>query len=252
VLTHQALTSEPAAPASLTVYSVATGRAVRSWLAARGEGTFGNDAGAAPDNSTVRWLAGGRALAFTWTTQRDDKIKIGGGRPDENSYTETIQIRRVSLDRTGSDLTSGSSVVTALSKAAVGVCMALQPTGDGQGGLCGTQSQASAALGPGTYSERPVHFYGFSGRPAAGPPRQRLLGRVPPGTAECGDRVADVLWVSPSGSVLVGIVYTVLRSRDPAAGYPTVIGVLSEGRWTALPNRVLYDGPFGSPSFYAF
>jgi hypothetical protein len=70
----------------------------------------------------------------------------------------------------------------------------------------------------------------------------RVLYTLPSAKApkgKCVDEGVSVLWASPSGSTLVGIVSTAVTSNPVRPGtYTSVIAVLAHGRWTPLPIRV--------------
>ena len=83
-----------------------------------------------------------------------------------------------------------------------------------------------------------MSFYAYSGVPAT----YRLLYAVPAPKqlkGKCYAGNADVLWASPSASVMVAMVSV----PGPRGDQDTrVIGVISNGRWTQLPASVLHLG----------
>jgi hypothetical protein len=120
-----------------------------------------------------------------------------------------------------------------------GICSRLYATADGNGAVCGTQSLL--AVPNGTTNCRatlpPLTFRAYSGDGS-----YRVLYTVPSAKApkgKCVDGIAGVLWASPSGSTLVGVVSTALVSGSLNFGpFTSVVGVLAHGRWTPLPIHV--------------
>ena len=219
---------------TLRIYSVATGHALRAWQS----GNTALWAGFSPsnDNDTIRWLTNGHELAFVWSAEKATGPRSG---------TVVPEVRRVDLAKPGAGLIADSALVTLFSEP--GGCDTVQPTADGDGALCGTGPQF--ALGNGASCSSvvlPMGFYAYSGVPAT----YRLLYAIPVPkqlTGKCFSGNADVLWASPSASVMVAMV-----SVPGSHGDTNVIGVISHGRWTQLPASVLHLGQEPDNTAFAF
>jgi hypothetical protein len=217
---------------TLRIYSVTTGRTLHTWQS-------GNTvlwAGFSPgnDNDTIRWLANDHELAFMWSVEK----KTG-----PNSGAVVPEVRRVDLAKPGTGLITDSAVVTLLSESA---CDMMQPTADGDGVLCGSGPQFRLGAAACSSPVLPMGFYAYSGVPA----KYRLLYAVPVPKqlrGKCYNGNADVLWASPSASVIVGMV-----SEPGPHGDTNVIGVISKGRWTQLPASVLHLGQDPQSTPFAF
>jgi hypothetical protein len=221
---------------TLRIYSVATGQALHTWQS----GNVVSWVGFSPrnDNDVIRWLANGHELAFMWSAEK----KTG---PVESTLAP--EVRRVDLAKPGTGLITDSVLVTMLSEP--GGCTMMQPTADGEGVLCGRPPQFAPGRSAATCSspEGPA-FYVYSGVPA----KHQLLYAVPVPKqlkGKCYDGNADVLWASPSASVLVGMV----SMPGPHGNqYTSVIGVISNGHWTQLPASVLHLGQAPQYTPFAF
>ena len=230
--------------ATLSVYSVASGQALHTWQSVSKQSLEAIGANSGP-NGTVTWLANGHGLAFVWDAAQNtgqDLLKV------------TPEVWRLDLAKPpGTGLLAGSTPVAMIptgvsvaSKPGVagggwvnGICSRLYATADGNGAVCGTQSLL--AVPNGTTNCRatlpPLTFRAYSGDGS-----YRVLYTVPSAKApkgKCVDGIAGVLWASPSGSTLVGVVSTALVSGSLNFGpFTSVVGVLAHGRWTPLPIHV--------------
>ena len=223
----------------LRIYSVATGKTLHTWQSGNLVTYVGYNS--TSDNDTVRWLANGHELSFVWFAE---------GKTGAQSGTSVPAVRRVDLAKQGTSLVTDSALVTVLTGSVPGLCGMMQPTADGDGVLCGMPPQF--ALGQGTAScsspKLPMSFYDYSGVPAT----YRLLYAVPVPKqlkGKCYDGNADVLWANPSASVMVAMVSVPGPHADQ---YTSVIGVISDGRWTQLPASVLHLGPAPQNTPFAF
>jgi hypothetical protein len=208
----------------LRIYSAATGKALHTWQSGNLPMYVGYNS--TSDNDTLSWLANGAGLSFVWFAEQKTGQQAG---------TSVPEVRRVDLAEPGTGLITDSALVTALTGSVPGPCGMVQPTDDGV--LCGMAPQFATEQGATRCSspELPMSFYAYSGVPAT----YRLLYAVPvPGQlkGKCYDGNADVLWASQSASVMVAMVSV----PGPHSGlYTSIIGVISNGRWTQLPASVL-------------
>ena len=183
-----------------------------------------------PDE-TVRWLANGHELAFAW-----DAAQLTG----QGYLKVTPEVRRLDLAKPGTGLLADSTRVVMITTGwGNGFCSGLYPTADGNGAVCGTEAMFTLTGAPNCEATLPpLAFRAYSG----GGSSFRVLYTVPSAKApkgKCVDGIASVLWASPSGSTLVGIVSTALTSGSVGPGpYTSVVGVLAHGRWTPLPIHV--------------
>jgi hypothetical protein len=214
---------------SLRVYSVATGKALHTWQS--GKQTVYVGYNSTSDNDDIRWLADGQELSFVWFAEQQTGQQAG---------TSVPELRRVDLTKQGTGLIADSALVTALTGSVPGLCDMVQPAADGDGVLCGMAPQFATGQGAACVSpELPMSFYAYSGVPAT----YRLLYAVPVPKqlkGQCYDGNADVLWSSQSASVMVAMVSVPGPHSGP---YTSVIGVISNGRWTQLPASVLDLAP---------
>ena len=172
-------------PLTLSVYSVSTGQALRTWT----QRTNGFPAGygwywGRYSNSSITWLADGRTLAFA------DGFNSGANGPPLGGAFSGVKIRTLNLIRPSGDLLADSTVVFSSKNH---WCTTLQLTADGKTVLCGayggTFGKKSSANDP--------EIFEYS--VATGQPR--LLYRL---KGVYNTDVADVLWMSPDGSALIG------------------------------------------------
>jgi hypothetical protein len=195
-------------PLTLSVYSVSTGKALRTWT----QQTNGFPAGygwywGRYSNNSITWLAGGRSLAFA------DGTNSGANGPPLPAAFSGVKIRTLDVTRPGGDLLADSKVVYA---PASHECMTLQLTADGKTVLCGAYrgdfEKKSGANDP--------EIFAYS--VATG--RARLVYRFK-GVYNIG--LANVLWASPDGSTLV-----VSALAQNYAGRQPALGVQGAGRIT--------------------
>jgi hypothetical protein len=226
-----------AGTATLRVYSVASGQALHTWQSVSKQSLTGLGANSGA-SGTVTWLANGHGLAFVW-----DAAENTG----QNLLKVTPEVWRLGqLKPPGTGLLAGSTPVvmnpTGVFAGGVwvnGICSRLYATADGNGAVCGTESMLAAPNGTTDCQATmpPLAFRAYSGDGS-----YRVLYTVPSAKApkgKCVDGMASVLWASPSGSTLVGVVSTALVSGSLDLGpFTNVVGVLAHGRWTPLPIHV--------------
>jgi hypothetical protein len=216
--------------ATLRIYSVATGQALRTWQSESEQSLDDIGANFNP-NGTVTWLANGHGLAFAW-----DAVE----QPGQNPLKVTPEVRRLDLAKPGTGLLADSTPVVMITKGWVNqACDGLYPTADGNGAVCGTDpGVAMTAIATCHATLPPLAFRAYSGDGGS----FRVLYTLPSAKApkgKCVDEDVSVLWASPSGSTLVGIVSTAVTSNPVGPGtYASVIAVLAHGRWTPLPIHV--------------
>jgi hypothetical protein len=172
-------------PLTLSVYSVSTGQALRTWTQPANGGTPGYGwYWGRYSNSSITWLAGGRTLAFT-----DGNLSGENGPPLAATFS-VVKIRTINLASAGDSLLADSKVVFSSKNH---WCDALQITADGKtvfcGGYGGNSEKKSSAYDP------QITAYSV----ATG--KARLVYRLK-GAYNTG--VANVLWLSPNGSTLIG------------------------------------------------
>jgi hypothetical protein len=216
--------------AALRIYSVASGQVLRTWQSESKQSLDSIGANFNP-NGTVTWLANGHGLAFAW-----DAVE----QPGQNPLKVTPEVRRLDLAKPGTGLLADSTPVVMITKGWVNqACDGLYPTADGNGAVCGTDpGVALTAIATCHATLPPLAFRAYSGDGGS----FRVLYTLPSAKApkgKCVDEDVSVLWASPSGSTLVGIVSTALTSNPVGPGtYTSVIAVLAHGRWTPLPIHV--------------
>jgi hypothetical protein len=200
------------APGTLRLYSVATGKPVRTW----GWGTLPSSPipryGDVSDNSAgLTWLADHRTLAFTYYAKGQAPV-----------------VRTLDTTRPGDDLVASSRRVFTLPTSGPDACAVAQLTPDGRTVICGTVANLSQGCTPGQTEALEIDAYS-----AATGKRARVLYRY---TGPCGIDGAGALgWVGP-GNTVVAMVNT--GTFPPRGGEPfltkTVVGVLTQGKLVPL------------------
>jgi hypothetical protein len=182
-------------PLTIRLYSLATGTPVRTWTVdtkgfAAGFGWYWGRY----SNTALTWLKGGHTLAFMYGINNSS-----GGPPFTYGFTN-VTIRTVDADSPSGNLLGISKVLFRVPNGvgrAGTECDTVQLTGDGKTVLCGEDAgntlKRSTAYAP--------KFAAYS--VATG--KSRLLYQLP---GAYGIGLADVLWASPTGSTLLGSVYT--------------------------------------------
>jgi hypothetical protein len=177
-------------PLSLSVYSVSTGQALRTWT----QQTNGFPGGygwywGRYSNSSITWLADGHTLAFV------DGVDSGENGPPLAATFSGVKIRTINLTRPGGDLLADSKVVFTSKNH---WCMTLQLTADGTTVFCGSYGGNFApAKKSSAYDPEIIEYSVATGK-------SRLVYRFK-GTYNQG--MANVLWLNPNGSALIGSIF---------------------------------------------
>jgi hypothetical protein len=172
-------------PLTLSVYSVSTGKALRTWTqyTQRLPAGYGWYWGRY-SNSSITWLAGGHTLAFV------DGGNSGVNSPPLSFTFSGVKIRTLDLASPGGDLFADSKVVF---KSENHWCNNLQLTADGKTVVCGSYG-GNTATRSSAYDPEVIEYSVATGK-------ARLVYRLK-GAYNLG--VASVLWLSPDGSTLIG------------------------------------------------
>jgi hypothetical protein len=204
--------SSTAGALTLSVYSVSTGKAVRTWT----QPTNGSPAGYGWGwdryiNSSITWLAGGQALAFAdGTYSRENALP---------PVFSDVKIRTIDLASPSGDLLADSKVV--FSSVNHG-CHTLQLTADGKTVVCGTFGggpKKSAA-----YDPEILEYSVATGEP-------RLVYRL---NGVCNLGMANVLWMSADGSTLIGSLYRETYGSHLAITSEQFTGLITKGTRTPI------------------
>lgn len=215
-------------PLTVALYSLATGKPLRTWTA----DTNGLPAGIGwywgrYSNTALTWLDGGRTLAVMYG------INTSSGGPPPFTYGfSDVTIRTVDADSPSGNLLASSKVLLRISDPkgrANDGCDSLLLTADAQTVLCGEDAGNTAK--PTTADAPKIAAYSV----ATG--RLRLLYQLK-GAYEVG--LADVLWASPTGSTLLGALYA-----DDT--YPSVSG--SEPGKADQATGLITNGTFKTVRF---
>jgi len=213
------------ATASLRIYSVASGKLLRSWSTADGVDFSGPFIPGSDGNNGLSWVDDDRTMAFT---------VVSTGR-----QAASLAVRVVRMNASGTDLFRDSSLVwrDQLSAPANDVpsgplnCEAVGNTtlvASGQAVVCAASS----------YSERDDRVtLGWLSSPATTPSVGHTLYQVSIGASSwlAATRLqSDLLWAEPSGRTVV--VFWTSLAGGSAAHLVGHVGVVSGGRFTSLPS----------------
>ncbi len=209
-------------PGTLRLYSVATGKAERTWTwgalpyplpGYSGSSIFSNN------TTGLTWLSGGRTLAFTYY-----------------AHGQAPVVRTLLTTRPGGDLVAASRPVFTLPSRAPDACAEAQLTPDGQTVICGTQLPANTFCKTATLE---IDAYSV----ATGK-RQGVLYRFS-GKCSANDGIGALGWVGPGNTVVATVVAS--PGHPGKAGFNTevTVGVLSRGKLIpVLPGPLpLSQGP---------
>jgi hypothetical protein len=199
--------SSTAGPLTLSVYSVSTGKALRTWT----QPTNGSPAGYGWDwdryiNNSITWLADGRTLAFA-----------GGTYSRENAVPQIfsdVKVRTIDLASPGGDLLADSQVVFSSVNRE---CDTLQLTADGKTVVCGTF--ASGGKKSSAYDPEILEYSVATGE-------SRLVYRL---NGVCNFGMANVLWMSADGSTLIGSLYSETFGAHLAITSKQFTGLITKG-----------------------
>jgi hypothetical protein len=220
VLFQRGVWSGRSGPLTLSVYSVTTGRALRTWTQPTNDARigFGWYSGQY-SNTSVSWQDG-HTLAFD-----EGVYSRPVSAPLDPTFSD-VTIRTISLSQPGGSLLADGKVVFTAKGSS---CDTLQLTQDGKSVFCGT-SGGSADRKSSAYDPKIVRYSVATGQ-------SRLVYRRA-GVYNYG--VADVLWLNADGSRLIGAVFDETKVAMGATGYvddgPVVNGVLK-------PILVPVNGP---------
>jgi hypothetical protein len=208
-------------PLTLSVYSVSTGRALRTWTqqangARVGFGWYSGQY----SNTSITWQDG-RTLAF------DEGVYSRPASAQLDPSFSDVKIRTLSLSSPGGSLLAASKVVFTSRNSS---CDTLQLTLDGKSVFCGT-SAGSAGGKSSAYDPKIFQYTVATGK-------SRLVYRRA-GVYNYG--VANVLWLNADGSQLVGAVFDRTEmGGGTAIGYQDA-GPISKG--TLKPIIFPVNGP---------
>jgi hypothetical protein len=202
-------------PLTLSVYSVSTGRALRTWTqqangARVGFGWYSGQYA----NTSITWQDG-RTLAFDEGVYSPASVQPDPALAQLDPSFSDVKIRTLSLSSRGGSLLAASKVVFTSRNSS---CDTLQLTPDGQSVFCGT-SAGSADSKSSAYDPKIFEYTVATGK-------SRLVYRRA-GVYNYG--VANVLWLNADGSHLVGAVFDQTEVGGGAAiGYRDA-GSISKG-----------------------
>ena len=173
-------------PLTLSLYSVSTGKTLRTWTqqangARLGFGWYSG----LYSNTSITWLDG-QTLAF------DEGVYSPPASPQLDPAFSDVKIRTLSLSSPGGSLLADSKVVFSARNSS---CDTLQLTADGKSVFCGTSGGGASKSS--AYDPRIFEYSVATGE-------SRLVYRRA-GVFNYG--VADVLWLNPNGSGLIGAVF---------------------------------------------
>ena len=215
VMDQRDVWSRKTGPLTLSVYSVSTGKALRTWT----QRTNGNPAGygwywGRYSNSSITWLADGHTLAFA------DGFNSGLNGPPLGGAFSGVKIRTLDLARPSGDLLADSRVVYTPKNP---WCMTLQLTANGKTVFCGSYGGNTVKSGS-AYDPEILAYSVATGK-------SRLVYRLK-GAYNLG--VANVLWLSPDGSALVGSALAENNVKGQGGFGVQAIGLIGKGTFKAI------------------
>ena len=223
----------PSSPGTLRLYSVATGKALRTWTWGTLPNPVPGDGLASSYNHNragLTWLADGRTLAFTYY-----------------AHGQAPAVRKLDTSRPGGDLVAASRPVFTLPASGSDACGEALLSPDGRTVVCAGRSSASAICKTAT-----LEIDAYS---AATGQRARVLYRY---TAPCTrDGVGALGWVGPGGTVVAAADDGLLASSLPPVrpGVPpmsskVIIGVVAGGKLRPLlPATLPFSQGLGTIAF---
>jgi hypothetical protein len=173
-------------PLTLSLYSVSTGKTLRTWTQQANGARLGF--GWYPglySNTSITWLDG-QKLAF------DEGVYSPPASPQLDPPFSDVKIRTLSLSSPGGSLLADSKVVFTAGNSS---CDTLQLTADGKSVFCGTSGGSDSKSS--AYDPRIFEYSVATGK-------SRLVYHRA-GVFNYG--AADVLWLNPNGSGLIGAVF---------------------------------------------
>ena len=209
-------------PLTLSVYSVSTGKALRTWTQSTSfPAGFGWYWGRY-SNSSITWLADGRTIAFT------DGNLSGENGPPLGAAFSGVKIRTLDLARPSGDLLAESKVVFTSSNH---WCSTLQLAPDGKSVFCGSYG-GSTAKASSAYDPEILQYSVATGK-------SRLVYRLK-GAYNLG--LANVLWMNSSGSALFVSVLAQTSVHGQGGFGVGSAGLLAKG--TIKQLNLLLSDPF--------
>ncbi len=207
--------SGTAGPLTLSVYSVSTGKALRTWTQQTNSSPagYGWDWGLRYSDSSITWLADGQTIAFA------DGKYAGENAPPLGGTFSDVKIRTINLASPGGDLLADSKVVFSSKNP---WCDTLQLTADGKTVVCGEYSEYSEGgyKKSSAYDPEILEYSVATGE-------SRLVYRLKGVVCTLG--VASVLWMSADGSTLIGSVYTQTNEGLSITIGEQVTGLITKG-----------------------
>jgi WD40 repeat protein len=221
-------------PFTLRIYSVATGATLHSWTGTDpAHGSYGYGGNGLPDpNANLTWTSDGRRLAFAYR--------------NSNGPSASLYLREVNLASQGGGLFTDSTVVATIAVSTTTGrskiwCDSLGITGDGRSAVCGAELPRTPPVGatldaltePGPWvgcaAPTDVAYPGLAEISLAGDRLTQVLYEAEP---KCtGGGYATVLWSSPSGGTVLGVVsYT----DDPSMTEHSAIVLYRQGTVTTI------------------
>jgi hypothetical protein len=210
------LSGGPHGPFTLRTYSLATGKALRTWTTPAGRSeALSSTSTAFPDNEVnLTWTADGRTLGFLFSP-----------------FNPPAYERTLSVTGAGDDLIADSRPVLAL-----GECEGLMLASDGGTTICGVNSYAPG--GGCTAPKAEFTLYPVS--------TGKLAGLLYRDQASCATTDTSVIWARSADSAI-----GVLWIEGPKKLISVTVGVLTPGKFTPLDvQRSSYLGP--TPGAIAF
>lgn len=205
------------APESLTVYSVATGAALRTWSGPSGTILNPGQWFRVDGNTPMSWLDDGHTLAFSnqWTLRLLDTARAGH---------ELIADSRLAWSYPGIGRPGGYNVACGAPPVA---------TADGKTLVCGVTGMPSDTRSvPSKCSAMWDNTMGFLEYSAATGKLTRTL--YLDQTTCTAEVTADVLWTSASGGTLIALLNSAPES-NPGGPQRNQVGVVTQGTFTPLP-----------------
>jgi hypothetical protein len=233
--------NDPSGPAELLVYSVATGRVLRSWTAPADSTVIPYVSGGFDSDTSLTWLDDGHTLALESTS------------PTENGNATTI--RTLDIARPGTNLIASSRVVwssdSPYSYSASGPapkCLSnglVLLSGDGKTVICGRILPALTLRNVPNQPCVPGVLPGTIELAEYSVATGRLLRTLAtyPSSCATGDPEVYPLWASAAGNEVIGYLNTFARTAT-GQQIPGVIrfGVFGAGAFRPLPYPSLPSG----------
>lgn len=225
-------TFPPNLPGVLRIYSVATGRLLRTWTTAD-KAVFGSGPGLGMENNTIlSWVDGDRGVAFSsmWTTPKPSE--------KPRKYTRHMTVRTLDVSASGGDLLADSRVIWAQSSPASsndnppGCEFGKNPltSADGKAIVCVSIRRAPGA--PAGAATRTLRWLAYRASALAPTSPGRVLYHVTVAPPAGTSILIDALWAGPSARTVLAQ-WGLCRGPQPTAVH---LGVVRGGRFTPLPR----------------